>query len=181
MESNTSGTAYRVGGVYRDKHGMLYALAPLASGDEFYRKYHPNDAIASSYKVGHDTGKRYGDSCGAHRLSDGAFLAVAGSDWDLLPGELHQVSGEWVPVEAPAAAEQESFDAVFDAFFGIKPTVAPAPTIPFERPRTQREAQWMLRQAMAKDVAEAAAREAEARRSAPPPACAGLLRLAPMR
>lgn len=76
----------------------------------------------------------------------------------------------------------EVYLAAFKAKYAKAPEPAPdAASIPFERPRTQREAEWMLRQAMAKDVAEAAAREAEARRCAPLPACAGLLRLAPMR
>ena len=90
---------FRIGGVYRDKNGDLYELAPLESYDEFYREYHPNEAIASSFKVADFSSMRCAGSSGAHRLSDGVFLAVDGSDWDLLPGELHQVNGEWLPVE----------------------------------------------------------------------------------
>lgn len=161
MESNTSGTAFRIGAVYRQRNGWI---VKLCDASEFSHVIDPKTTAWAKRPRGGD----FTIGEGFRRLSygcDTCTVPLSVGDRTLLPGELHQVNGEWVPVEAPA-----------------KPASAPIPTaIPFERPLSPREVEWKLRQALMRDVAEAATREAEARRCAPLPACAGLLRLAPMR
>jgi len=76
---------FRIGGVYRDGGGELFTLVACAGRDD----------VADSIAIGADI--RYG----LHRLSDGCFACLGDSEskFHLLPGELHQVDGQWVPVE----------------------------------------------------------------------------------
>lgn len=76
---------FRIGGVYRQIDGVVVSLNDWHDGVLGHAK--PVDGSFS-------TGQR--------RLSDGRrvlFLDMPFHGNDLIPGELHQVNGQWVPVE----------------------------------------------------------------------------------
>jgi hypothetical protein len=94
-------TPFRIGGVYRDQGGQVTRLdTPLEDGTA--------DGLMLS---GNFTGSR----SGPRNLSDGrypGYASQADSIWHLLPGELHQINGEWVPrgvpvEDKPAVYERE--------------------------------------------------------------------------
>jgi hypothetical protein len=95
---------FRIGGVYRDNHGTLVELRPCLIG-----------GFAAAHIVGVDGVDL--TSSGLSRLLDGrdrVYLDVDDHKLHLIPGELHQVDGQWVAVE-----EKRSF--------ALKPVIAPIP------------------------------------------------------
>jgi hypothetical protein len=95
---------FRIGGVYRNGQGDVVTLR---SSDDY------EDFPVRSYFL--DPARNPGGA-GHHRLSDGrakVWFADQSLRYDLLPGEMHQVDGQWVPITSlPAdATEQAEIDA----------------------------------------------------------------------
>lgn len=87
---------FKIGSVYRQKDGKVVLLRehPTNEGRAF-ACIHYGDGVFSSII----------DGDGARRLDNGEFIWRSTSDEDrytLIPGELHQVDGAWVPVEEKA-------------------------------------------------------------------------------
>lgn len=89
MEQNL----FRVGGVYRDRSGRVLKITGEVGSvsDPFFQR---SKAVAVSAICA--DGSEY--ETGWRRLEDGKYHGNHQSV-DLLPGELHQVDGQWVPVE----------------------------------------------------------------------------------
>jgi hypothetical protein len=80
---------FRVGGHYRNKRGHVVTLVAHEREGDFE---------ALSMREGGGRGVE-----ALHRLSDGVNDEhYCAPEFDLIPGELHQVDGQWVPVEAAA-------------------------------------------------------------------------------
>jgi hypothetical protein len=95
-------TPFRIGGVYRNREGMLIRLSPEGAigqtGIDLAREAYAN-------RINEDgTPTTYG--CGICSLVTGRMGDDKDTYADLVTGELHQINGEWVPrgvpVEAPA-------------------------------------------------------------------------------
>lgn len=113
-------TPFRVGGVYRDEAGRVQRLNALnAKGVPCT----PGVAWAQSYDKVYE--EWFGD--GFRNLSDGSddsgFL-IDGLPRNLLPGELHQVDGEWVAVEEKREEPPFRYDS--NNRFSVRHGFAPA-------------------------------------------------------
>lgn len=99
MEENL----FRVGGVYRQNNGELRRLAAVSEGEVvgmqplIAKLFAGTVPVVAQYL---DAPNEWGD--GWRRLSDGKYhadLINDASESHLIPGELHQVDGQWVSVE----------------------------------------------------------------------------------
>lgn len=79
---------FRIGGVYRDGFGTLYRLAE--SSDSACAFAQRDNGLGGWLK-----------SVNLHRLADGRFAPIADPDdkYHLVPGELVQRNGQWVPAD----------------------------------------------------------------------------------
>jgi hypothetical protein len=96
-------TPFRIGGVYRNRGGTIVELQqpPKMWG------WCPDEAMA--VKVTDRTGY------GSRNLSDGICSADSDTCFHLLPGELHQINGEWVPRGVPVEDKPAKSSAILRA------------------------------------------------------------------
>lgn len=86
-------TPFRVGGVYRDGDGDLFRIARVLDEEQMIAS---TEAVILSCEL-----MPLGINGGAHYLTTGEWVVRVGqvSPLHLLPGELHQVDGQWVAVD----------------------------------------------------------------------------------
>lgn len=85
---------FRIGGVYRQKNGEVVKCGPCSLRPDWCI------ALLRNGPDG-DWDALFGS---ARRLTDGKYAHYTGPSYDvltLIPGELHNVNGEWVPINSP--------------------------------------------------------------------------------
>jgi hypothetical protein len=86
---------FKIGSVYRDGKDRVIKLIPYGDSS------HPDWCIAMAESEGGGFSDNAWAGDGARRLSDGRYVHDHRNDRDdiaLIPGELHQVDGAWVPI-----------------------------------------------------------------------------------
>jgi hypothetical protein len=95
-------TPFRIGGYYRQRDGRVVQVLSDGKYTGINNSFYPRGVALSL-------------ASGGYRNIDGKCLSIVGTpipNYDLLPGELHQINGEWVPrgvpvEDKPATAEPE--------------------------------------------------------------------------
>jgi hypothetical protein len=129
-------TPFRIGGVYRNREGMLIRLSPEGAigqtGIDLARKAYAN-------RINDDgTPTKYG--CGICSLVTGRMGDDKDTYADLVTGELHQINGEWVPrgvpvEDKPAVYERERVSEHKTIVKRVpRPAATPQPTKERTRP-----------------------------------------------
>lgn len=125
---------FRVGGVYRDKAGYVITLRAAPSDD--YIKWGANEAWA--FKDG-------GYGYGTRDLFNGVCTECPEEEeYHLIPGELHCVNGEWLPigevlreklVTKPEPAEVLTSKQMWDLVRGAEPAEPTRPPLDWAKPK----------------------------------------------
>ncbi len=111
---------FRIGGVYRQRKGDVVRLE---AADQYWSTGCEHEAAA--YEVAGAMFQR-----GARRLSDGKaypYETDESAEYDLLPGELHNFNGQWLPVEEKAEQPMSPYFAEALRSHTLKPVLAPIP------------------------------------------------------
>lgn len=100
-------TLFRIGGAYRQRNGLLVKLVEEPNWDSGSCR-----AVIAEAAYLHDMYYQVGTGDGVRWLDTGMYSPQEESGSDLLPGELHNVNGEWLPIEQtrpqhePASCEE---------------------------------------------------------------------------
>jgi hypothetical protein len=84
-------TPFRIGGYYRQRDGRVVQVLSDGKYTGINNSFYPRGVALSL-------------ASGGYRNIDGKCLSIVGTpipNYDLLPGELHQINGEWVPRGVP--------------------------------------------------------------------------------
>jgi hypothetical protein len=114
---------FRVGACYASKGGSVMRV------DSVLKYAHPTSHFFSVERLGGSVFSHDGS-----RHMDGSYFGDPNDEASLIPGELHLVNGEWLPVEEKAANRltDDELEGLWD--FGFKPQpLADKPTITVKR------------------------------------------------
>ena len=131
-------TPFRVGGVYRDGDGDLFRIARVLDEEQMIAS---TESVILSGEL-----MPLGINGGTHYLTTGEWIMRVGqvSSMHLLPGELHQVDGEWVAVEEKSP--EQKFDEAVARVRDVLEKESNAAMIARDEARSQEAKVWALMQ-----------------------------------
>ncbi len=84
---------FRIGGIYRQRDGVIAELRNPPEGQL------ERVGLTGRYGWAHEHKSGQVTSSGWRNLTDGCDYTISATDRSLIPGELHQVNGQWVSVD----------------------------------------------------------------------------------